>query len=141
MAGETTIFKLLFAVSGTTIAFLFGGWDKALIVLAVLMSIDYLTGVVKAFVMKEINSATGARGLIKKGAMLLVIILANMVDFLLDEGYPIVRTAIVYYYISNEGVSIIENLSMLGVPMPDVLIESFAQLQNTDKKSDDDQKE
>jgi toxin secretion/phage lysis holin len=102
---------------GSTITFAYGSWTESLNFLAVLMAIDYVTGVTAA--MRDgsgLNSTVGFWGLFKKGLVLLVVLLAHRVDMLL--GTEMVMGGAVYFYIVNEFLSVIENFGRIGLPLP-----------------------
>lgn len=122
--------KYTVTVLGSLCTFLFGGWDTIINVLVVLIVIDFITGMGKAYVSGTVNSHKGSKGLIKKGSIFLVIILANMLDLLVSNGTPTIRTVVIYFYIVNEGTSIVENLGLMGVPLPPILYEKFEQLKS-----------
>lgn len=115
-------------VIGTAIATLLGGWDTALQTLIIFMAIDYLTGLVVAGVFKNskkskngtINSFAGWIGLLKKGITLTIVLMATQLDLLV--GTEIVRNAVIIGFITNESISIIENVGYMGIDIPDPLI-------------------
>lgn len=112
------------ATAGTFLAHALGGWDAALQVLVSLMAADYITGVLVAALWQRSNkSETGAldskagfRGLCKKGVILLVVWIAALLDNAIGAAY--VRTAVVLFFIGNEGISLLENIGLMGVPFP-----------------------
>ncbi|MGX8177300.1 phage holin family protein [Exiguobacterium artemiae] len=118
-----------FAVMGTVVTALFGGWDAALKILVCLMIVDYLTGFLAAYKHKRVNSDVMFWGGIRKGIVFVVIIIAVLLDELINGGLPIVRTLALYYYIAREGLSVTENLALLNVPMPQQMIDALTQLQ------------
>lgn len=117
------------SVVGTVFTYLFGSWDKALAVLITFMALDYITGIIKAWYKKEISSNTGLHGLARKGTILIVLIIAVLLDRLINEGTWVFRTLVCYFYIANEGISILENIAVLNVPFPAKLKEVLIQLQ------------
>jgi len=121
--------KLYFSAFVTTVStglvWALGGYDKPLKVLMIFVVIDYLTGLAKAFKSKEVNSYIGFIGITKKICLFFIIILAHLVDSTLAMPEPILRTASILFYTSNEGISIVENMSTLGVPIPEVLKKRF----------------
>ena len=124
------------AVVGTVIAEALGGWDAGLKTLVIFMAIDYITGILCALIWKRSpKSETGAfeskaslKGLIRKCAVLVLVYVAALLDTL--TGQKIVRTAVIMFFIANDGFSIIENLGIMGVPMPDVVKNAFELLRN-----------
>lgn len=112
------------AAVGTFLADALGGWDAPLALLVALMAADYLTGVLVAAVWQRSDkSATGAldskagfRGLVKKGMILLLVWLGVLLDEAVGAGY--VRMAVVLFFLGNEGLSLLENLGLMGIPFP-----------------------
>lgn len=119
---------------GTTITWLFGTWDTAIMVLVTFMVLDYLTGIVRAYINKEVSSAVGLKGIAKKVVIFVVLIVAVLLDRLLNTGMWVFRTLICYFYIANEGISLLENCAGLGLPIPDKLKDALAQLKEGEKK-------
>ncbi|NCB63223.1 MAG: holin [Clostridia bacterium] len=109
---------------GSVLANLLGGWDVALQVLVFFMAADYLTGIVVAAVFKKspkseggaLESHAGFKGLCRKGGILLLVFVAAKLDELTGAAY--IRTAVCLFFVANEGLSILENLGLMGVPLP-----------------------
>ncbi|MDU5494119.1 MAG: phage holin family protein [Clostridium perfringens] len=118
---------------GTLFTWIFGAWDIPLITLLVFIFLDYLTGVIKGCKSKELCSNIGLRGITKKGLILVVLLVAVMLDRLPDNGTWMFRTLIAYFYIMNEGISILENCAALGVPIPEKLKQALRELNNKNK--------
>lgn len=119
---------------GTTITWLFGTWDTAIMVLVTFMALDYLTGIVRAYINKEVSSAVGLKGIAKKAVIFVVLIVAVLLDRLLNTGTWVFRTLICYFYIANEGISLLENCAGLGLPIPEKLKDALVQLKDGEKK-------
>ncbi|MDH5092506.1 phage holin family protein [Clostridium perfringens] len=115
---------------GTLFTWIFGAWDIPLITLLVFIFLDYLTGIIKVCKNKELCSNIGLKGIAKKGLILIVLLVAVMLDRLLGNGTWMFRTMIAYFYITNEGISILENCAALGVPIPEKLKQALKQLNN-----------
>ncbi len=126
--------KTITAISGTALTWLFGGWDIALRVLILFMSLDYATGLIKAYVNKVVSSDVGLKGIARKSLILIVLIVAVMLDRLISNGTWVFRTLTCYFYIMNEGISLLENCAQLGVPIPAKLKDALIQLQEGNKK-------
>lgn len=107
----------IIAVVCTTLVYLLGGLDVALSCLLIAIVLDYVSGLIKAFVTKNLSSKIGIKGIIKKVSVLLIVMLAVLVDRVTGETGAI-RTLVIYYFVANEGLSIIENLGQAGVPIP-----------------------
>lgn len=121
---------------GSLVAFIFlvtGGQDDAMNVLLILMTVDYLSGVIKAFITYTANSKAGIIGILKKVMIILVIVLAYQLDILFD-GKLAIKTLAVGVFISNEGLSILENASICGIPIPEKLKKVLTQYQEYKKK-------
>lgn len=133
MKNESTI-KYLTAIIGTTFTWLFGAWDTALTVLICFMILDYVTGVMRAFINKEVSSNIGLIGIARKSLILVVLIVGVLLDRLLNAGTWVFRTLIAYFYIANEGISLLENCVGLGLPIPQKLQDTLIQLKEGNKK-------
>lgn len=127
-------FKSIIAVIGTGVTYAFGTWDTALTVLITFMVLDYLTGLMCGMYNKELSSSVGFKGLIKKCLILIVLIVAVLLDRLINEGTWVFRTLVAYFYIANEGISILENAARLGLPLPEKLIDVLSQLKEGNRK-------
>ena len=129
-----------FSAIGSFFATMFGGWDNFIETLIIFMAIDYIMGLLIALVWKKsqksadgtFESNASLKGLLRKGAMLLLVYIAVRLDLVVGDG-SYIRTAVILFFIANEGLSIIENLGIMGVPMPDVITNAFAAIK---KKSD-----
>lgn len=129
--------NVLFSLIGGYVGFFFGGLDGLLTAIIVFIIVDYITGVIRAIIEQRLSSAIGFKGLLKKVVILIVISLGHMMDcFLLGDG-DMVRNACIFFYISNEGISILENVVALGVPVPDILRNVLEQLNKEDNDHGD----
>lgn len=117
---------------GTFLSFVFGDWDVALQCLIIAIAIDYISGIIKAFINKELSSKIGVKGLLKKVGVLLIVALATLIDKITGES-GMVRTLVIYYFVANEGLSVIENLGEAGLPIPDVIKKALKSLKNESK--------
>lgn len=132
---KSTILTAL-GVVGSTIATLLGGWNTALQTLIVCMGIDYLTGLIVAGVFKRsgktengaLESRAGWKGLCRKGATLLMVLIAARLDLL--TGSDFIRTMVVIAYIANECLSITENFGLMGVPIPAPIVKAIEMLKD-----------
>lgn len=113
-----------------------GGEDKMMNCLIILMTIDYLTGVAKAIIIEKVNSKAGFKGLLKKMVMIGVIVLAHQIDLLFDGKFA-VKSLTIGILLSNEGLSILENASICGIPVPKRLKNMLEQYrENKNKRGD-----
>ncbi|WP_370773355.1 holin family protein [Clostridium sp.] len=126
--------KGVVAIVGTALTWLFGAWDTTLMVLVCFMALDYCTGVIRAFINKEVSSDVGLKGIARKAVIFIVLIVAVLLDRLLNTGTWAFRTLICYFYIANESISLLENCSSIGLPIPEQLKEALVQLKNGEKK-------
>ena len=126
--------KGVVAIVGTALTWLFGAWDMALMVLVCFMTLDYCTGVIRAFINKEVSSDIGLKGIARKAVILIVLIVAVLLDRLLNTGTWVFRTIVCYFYIANEGISLLENCSGLGLPVPESIQNALIQLKDGEKK-------
>lgn len=117
---------------GTFLTFIFGDWDVALQCLVVAVALDYVSGVIKAFVKKELSSKIGVKGLVKKVGVFVVVALSVLLDKVTGSTGAI-RTLVIYYFVANEGLSIVENLAETGIPIPDVIKKALKNLKSESK--------
>lgn len=120
------VYNWLGALAGMTVG-LMGGWDAAMKVLTVCMALDYITGVLSAIKEKKLSSSVGFWGLLRKGVIFLVVMLAAQLDVALGQE-AVCRTAAILFYIANEAVSMTENAAKLGVPVPGKILDVLEQL-------------
>lgn len=116
----------------TAFVYLVGGLDVAMIALLVAIVLDYVSGIIKAYVTKQLSSQTGFKGIVKKVAVLMIVMLAVLVDRVTGETGAI-RTLVIYYFVANEGLSIIENLGQAGVPIPQSIKKALKALKKENK--------
>ncbi|EGD47150.1 toxin secretion/phage lysis holin [Ruminiclostridium papyrosolvens DSM 2782] len=123
------------ALVATIFTWLFGTWDIAISVLVTFMALDYCTGLIKGYVLKKLSSNIGLKGLARKAVIFIVLIVAVSLDRLSGSGQWVFRTLVCYFYIANEGLSIVENCAQLGLPIPKKIKEALIQLKEGGKKS------
>jgi toxin secretion/phage lysis holin len=136
MKNTANTINLIFAVLGSNIGWILGGFDGFLYALVVFISIDYLTGVMAAIIEKKLSSDIGARGIFKKVMIFALVGVGNIVDVYLIKNGSAIRTAVVFFYLSNEGISILENAGKMGLPIPESLRLVLKQM-NKEAKSND----
>lgn len=117
------------AAAGAVCGFLFGELNGILIALISVSVLDYITGVISAAVNKTLSSSAGFRGICKKLMLFTIVALANIMDTQVIGGSAL-RTAVIFVFIANEGLSIIENSAELGVPIPQKLKDVLAQIRD-----------
>ena len=128
--------QLGFAAIGGALGWFIGGLDGFLYALIAFVVIDYLTGLLAAGVQKKLSSEVGFKGIAKKIAIFLLVGIANIIDVDVIHNGTALRTAVIFFYLSNEGLSILENAGNIGLPIPEKLKTMLAQL----KDKEDDQK-
>lgn len=122
------IINSIFSFITTGFMWLVGGFDLAFKTLAIIMILDYITGVFSAMYKKKINSKIGFKGILKKSLYIIVIILATLLDNLLNQN--VIRYVVIYFFVANDGISILENIAKCNVKLPKKLIEMLEQLKN-----------
>ena len=122
------VIQMVFTGMGGWLGYFLGGYDGLLYALIVFMVVDYITGVMCAIVDKKLSSAVGFKGICRKVLILMLVGIANLLDVSVIGTGAVLRTAVIFFYLSNEGVSLLENAGHLGLPIPEKLKEILAQL-------------
>lgn len=120
--------QYLFTAMGGALGAVLGGWDGFLYALILFVVIDYFTGVMVAVYQKKLSSEVGFHGIMKKVFIFCLVAIAHVVDSRIIQNGSVLRTAVIFFYISNEGISIMENASVLGLPVPRKLQEVLDQI-------------
>ena len=129
--------QLVFTVLGGWRGYLLGGCDGLLYVLLAFVVIDYLTGIMCAINDHTLSSAVGFRGICRKVLIFLLVGIANILDVSVIGSGSVLRTAVIFFYVSNEGLSLVENAAHLGLPVPEKIKAVLEQLHDrTDDKED-----
>lgn len=129
--------QLVFAGIGGWLGYFLGGCDGLLYALLAFVVIDYITGVMCAISDHTLSSEVGFRGICRKVLIFLLVGIANILDVQVISSGSILRTAVVFFYISNEGISLLENAGRLGLPIPEKLKDVLEQLHNRSEKEDE----
>lgn len=125
--------KSFLAAVCTVASFVIGEWCGHLTALVALIVLDYISGVAAAVIEKKVSSELGAKGIAKKIFMFFIVAVANIVDVnVIGEGH-VLKSVTVFFYITNECISLIENAGRLGVPVPKKLLDVLEQLKNKEK--------
>ena len=132
------VLSAIFATIGLWLGLFIGPVNGLLIALIVFVITDYITGFASAIVRKELSSSVGFKGLARKVLIFLIVGIANVLDVYVLGANAVLRTAVILFYMANEGLSIIENAGEIGLPIPKKLKEVLAQLR---KKSGEDDKD
>ena len=120
--------QLIFTAVGGWLGYFLGGCDGLLYALIAFVVIDYITGVMCAIVNRELSSAVGFKGIFRKVLIFLLVGIANIIDMQVIGTGAVLRTAVIFFYISNEGVSLLENAGHLGLPIPEKIKTVLEQL-------------
>ena len=129
--------QLIFAAVGGWLGYFLGGCDGLLYALIAFVVIDYITGVMCAISDKTLSSEVGFKGICRKVLIFLLVGIGHIVDAQVIGSGGVLRTAVIFFYLSNEGVSLIENAAHLGLPVPDRLKAVLEQLHDRAEKGGD----
>jgi len=131
------VLQTVIAAVGGWLGWFLGGLDGFLYALIIFVIVDYITGIMVAIINRELSSEIGARGIFKKILIFILVGIAHIIDSrLIGEG-SVIRTAVIFFYLSNEGISIIENSTRIGLPVPQKLKDVLAQLHGKSKGEDE----
>lgn len=128
--------QFVFAAIGGWLGWFLGGCDGLMIALILFVVTDYITGVMCAVADKKLSSAVGFKGICRKVLIFILVGIANALDIYVLDHAGVLRTAIIFFYISNEGLSLVENSVHLGLPVPDKLRDVLKQLHERENKED-----
>ena len=120
--------QCVFTAVGGWLGYFLGGCDGLLIALVMFAAVDYITGVMCAIADQKLSSEVGFRGICRKVLIFILVGIANILDVEVIGTGSVLRTAIIFFYLSNEGVSLLENAAHLGLPVPTKLKDVLAQL-------------
>ena len=120
--------QLVFSALGGWLGYFLGGCDGLLYALIAFVVIDYITGVMCAIINKQLSSEVGFKGIFRKVLIFLLVGIANIIDVQVIGTGAVLRTAVIFFYISNEGVSLLENAGHLGLPIPEKIKTVLEQL-------------
>ena len=131
--------QMVFAAVGGWLGYFLGGCDGLLIALVVFAVVDYITGVMCAINDQKLSSEVGFRGICRKVLIFILVGIANILDVEVIGTGSVLRTAIIFFYLSNEGVSLLENAAHLGLPIPKKLKDVLAQLHDRAEEGGEDE--
>lgn len=126
--------QLAFTVVGGWLGYFLGGCDGLILALLLFVVTDYITGVMCAAIDKKLSSSVGFKGIFRKVLIFMLVGIANIIDFQVIKQGSVIRTAVIFFYLSNEGLSLIENAAHLGIPVPEKLKNVLEQLHDKDRK-------
>ena len=129
--------QFVFTAVGGWLGYFLGGCDGLLYTLLAFVVLDYLTGIMCAIVDKKLSSEIGFKGIFKKVLIFFFFVVGHLLDVQVLGEVGILRTAVIFFYLSNEGVSLIENAAHLGLPIPEKLKAVLEQLHDRAEKEDD----
>ena len=133
--------QFVFTAIGGWLGYFLGGCDGLLLTLLVFITADYITGIMCAIVDRKLSSEIGFKGIFKKVIIFMLVGIAQMIDINVIKTGSVLRAAVIFFYLSNEGVSVLENTAHLGLPVPEKLKEVLEQLHDREGKSDRGDKE
>lgn len=125
--------QYVFTGIGGVMGWLFGGIDGFLYALIAFVVIDYITGVLAAIYTRQLSSEVGFKGIAKKMMIFLLVAIGNIIDIEILKTGAVLRTAVIFFYLSNEGISIIENAARLDLPIPARLADVLKQIKDGDE--------
>lgn len=128
--------QIAFSAIGGFIGWLLGGFDGFLYALIAFAVIDYITGVMCAISDKKLSSEVGFKGICRKVLIFVLVGIGNLVDVYVLGEAGVLRTAVIFFYLSNEGISLLENSAHLGLPIPQKLKSVLEQLHNRNEKEE-----
>ncbi len=129
--------QFLFTAAGGWLGYFLGGCDGLLIALVIFAVADYITGVMCAVADKKLSSEVGFKGICRKVIIFMLVGIAHIIDVNVIATGSVLRTAVIFFYLSNEGVSLLENAGHLGLPIPEKLKIVLEQLHDRSEKSDE----
>lgn len=127
--------QFIFATLGGYIGWFLGGFDGFLYALITFVIVDYITGIMVAIIEKKLSSEVGFRGIFKKVLIFSLVGIGNIIDDYIIKNGSAIRTAVIFFYLSNEGISILENAGKIGLPIPEKLKEVLKQLNKEENKN------
>ena len=127
------VVQMMFTAIGGYLGWLLGGVDGFLYALIAFVIIDYVTGIMLAVLQRKLSSDVGFKGIFKKVLIFIMVAIGNTIDAHIIGNGSAIRTAVIFFYLSNEGISIIENAANIGLPIPQKLKDILVQLGKEDK--------
>lgn len=128
--------QYVFAAMGGSLGAVLGGFDGFLYALIVFVVVDYMTGVMVGILNKELSSQIGFRGIFKKVVIFSLVAVAHIIDTHVIQNGSVLRTTVIFFYLSNEGISILENAALIGLPIPKKMKDVLEQLKENEDHGD-----
>jgi len=129
--------QLVITALGGWIGYFLGGCDGFMIALLIFVAVDYITGVMCAIADKKLSSEVGFKGICRKVLIFLLVGIANIIDVQVIQTGSVLRTAVIFFYLSNEGISLTENAAHLGLPVPEKLKAVLEQIHERSEEEDE----
>lgn len=126
--------KGILTTISAVVGYLFGKFDGLMYSLLTMVCIDYITGVICAVINKEISSEVGFKGILKKVCILIIVSVSNIIDVNLLSNSRVLYSSVIGFYLVNESISILENVSLIGIPLPNKLKATLKQLNDKNSK-------
>lgn len=130
-------FATVFAAMGAWLGLIFGPADGLIITMLVFAVLDYITGIVSAIINKTLSSRVGFVGIAKKVLIFAIVAVGNLIDVYILGGNAVLRTSVIFFYLANEGLSILENVGECGLPFPRRLKNILTQLRKKSEEEND----
>lgn len=124
--------QFFITILGGVFGWLLGGVDGLAYALVLFVAVDYITGVMAGIVEKKISSEVGFKGIFRKAVIFILVSIAHIIDSKILGNGSAIRTAVIFFYISNEGISILENAVRIGIPIPQKLMDVLHQINRED---------
>lgn len=124
--------QYVFATMGGALGAVMGGFDGFLYALIVFVVVDYMTGLMVGILNKELSSRIGFRGIFKKVVIFSLVAVAHIIDTHVIQNGSVLRTTVIFFYLSNEGISILENAALIGLPIPKKMKDVLEQLKENE---------
>ncbi|RSK29415.1 holin [Bacillus sp. HMF5848] len=122
--------KSTFSLAASFMTAMLGGWDMMLVILIMFVVIDYITGVLAAAVQGKLSSRAGFKGIVQKVMIFALVAVAHLLDLILSGNHNFIRDTVIFFYLFNELISIIENAGEVGLPIPGILMRAIEILRN-----------
>ena len=133
--------QLVFAAVGGWLGYFLGGCDGLLIALVIFVTCDYLTGIMCAIADKKLSSEVGFKGIVKKILILMLVGVAHVLDAYVLNSTPVLQSAVMMFFVANEGISLVENAAGVGIPIPKKMLEVLKQLKLKGDSTEKDESE
>jgi toxin secretion/phage lysis holin len=131
------LYRYGIACGGSFACYLYGGWSAVLGILLAFVVLDYLTGLLAAAIKQTLSSAVGAKGIAKKVCIFLMVAVAHLVDLAVGLSGDLIMNATIFFYLANELLSIVENVGIIGLPIPDTIQQAIILLKGKSEEKEE----